>query len=99
VIWALVLFAALLIPLSAVILDSPAFRGWAERRRGVPDGADPALERELRQLADKVETLETELGAANREIAQLKDSQQFFQRLLEDPAARQAAARLPKPQP
>jgi hypothetical protein len=33
----------------------------------------------------------------NRELAQLKEGQQVIQRLLEDPAARQAAARIPKP--
>ena len=105
-IWAFVLFAALMIPLTAVVLDSPAFQAWAGRRRGVQDGLDPSLAKNLQALEDKVETLESELGAANREIAQLKESQQFFQRLLEDPsarqaeaAARQAAARLPKPQP
>ena len=33
----------------------------------------------------------------NREIAHLKESQQYFQQLLEDPAARRDAAKLPKP--
>jgi prefoldin subunit 5 len=49
-------------------------------------------------LGERVESLERELETANHEIAQLKEGHQFFQRLLEDPAARQAAAaKLPKP--
>ena len=100
-IWAVVIFAALLIPLSAVILDSPVLRAWAERgRRGtLPDGGAGTGGADLARLTEKVESLEHELEVANHEIAQLKEGQQFFQRLLEDPAARQAAAKLPKPQP
>ena len=98
--WPLVILAALMIPLTAVILDSPLLKAWVDRRHGgIPDGARDSALAELRQLSERLETLEQELGAANREIVQLKESQQFFQRLLEDPAARQAAARLPKPQP
>jgi hypothetical protein len=101
VIWAVVIFAALLIPLSAVILDSPVLRAWAERGRGgaLPGGSDAPAGADVKRLAEKVEALEAELDAATREIAQLKEGQQFFQRLLEDPTARQAAGKLPKPQP
>lgn len=100
-IWAVVIFAALLIPLSAVILDSPVLRAWAERgRRGtLPDGGEAAGGADVQKLTEKVDALEHELDVALGEIAQLKEGQQFFQRLLEDPAARQAAAKLPKPQP
>lgn len=92
----MVILVALAIPLAAVILDSPVMRAWAGRRGAsegeVHSGAD------LKALAAKVETLEGEVETANREIAQLKESHQFFQHLLEDPAARQAAAaKLPKP--
>ena len=92
----MVILVALAIPLAAVILDSPVFRAWAGRRGAseveLQSGAD------VRALSEKVETLEHELEVANHEIAQLKESHQFFQRLLEDPAARQAAAaKLPKP--
>jgi hypothetical protein len=93
VIWALVVLVALMIPLSAVVLDSPVVRAWAERHRHQADAAPPADN----ALAQKVDTLENELEVVNRELAQLKESQQFLQRLLEDPAARQAAARIPKP--
>ena len=93
-IWALVVLVALMIPLSAVVLDSPVVRAWAERRR---HGVDPASDADAKALAQKVDTLENELEVVNRELGQLKESQQFLQRLLEDPAARQAAARIPKP--
>jgi len=96
VIWALVVLVALMIPLSAVVLDSPVVRAWAERHKH--GGGDLALQAgETKELTQKVETLEEELEAVSRELAQLKESQQFLQRLLEDPAARQAAAKLPKP--
>lgn len=91
-IWGLVILVALSIPLTAIILDSPVVRAWAERRH--PGDATLPPDKELVQ---KVDTLENELEVVNRELAQLKESQQFLQRLLEDPAARQAAARIPKP--
>jgi hypothetical protein len=93
VLWAFVVLVALMIPLSAVILDSPVVRSWAERHRHHGDAALPPD----KELVQKVDTLESELENVNRELAQLKESQQFLQRLLEDPAARQAAARIPKP--
>ncbi|MFI5208575.1 MAG: hypothetical protein ACHQU8_02225 [Gemmatimonadales bacterium] len=92
-IWALVVLVALMIPLSAVILDSPVVRSWAERHRLQGDSAPPPDE----ELVQKVDTLENELENVNRELVQLKESQQFLLRLLEDPAARQAATRIPKP--
>jgi hypothetical protein len=93
VIW-LVILVALGIPLAAVILDSPVVRHWAEGRRlgGGSSGDAPSDD-----LAKKVETLEHELEAVTREVTQLRESQQFLQRLLEDPAVRQDPARLPKP--
>ena len=93
-IWALVVLVALMIPLSAVVLDSPVVRAWSERKK---HGLDPTLSADAKELAQKVDTIENELEAVNRDLAQLKESQQFLQRLLEDPAARQAAAKLPKP--
>lgn len=98
-IWVVITLFALAIPLAAVVLDSPVMRAWAGRRHGeVGDGAPDTAG--IRRLEEKVSALETELEAAHRDIAQLKESQQFFQRLLEDPAARQAAAKqLPKPNP
>jgi hypothetical protein len=89
----LVIFVALMIPLSAVVLDSPVVRAWVDRRHGGGDGV-PA---NVRELAEKIQVLESELEAVTKQLAVLQEEHQFLQRLLEDPAARQAAARLPKP--
>jgi len=91
--WAFVVLVALMIPLTAVVLDSPVVRAWAERRHPALPAPDDGRTNELER---KVETLENELDAVNRELGQLKEGQQFIQRLLEDPA-RQGAAKLPKP--
>ena len=88
----LVILVALAIPLAAVILDSPVVRSLAARR--VEEQAPPSGE--VKQLAQKVETLETELEVVNRELAQLKEGQQFLQQMLENPAAKEPA-KLPKP--
>jgi uncharacterized protein YlxW (UPF0749 family) len=96
VIW-LTILVALCIPLAAVILDSPVVRSWADRRRGLT--GDGAVPEDVKLLVKKVETLENEVETMTHQVAQLQESQQFLQRLLEDPAARQAAARLPKPNP
>ena len=88
----LVILVALAIPLAAVILDSPVVRSLAARRveeQGQPGG-------DVKVLSQKVETLETELEVVNKEIAQLKESQQFLQQMLENPAAKEPA-KLPKP--
>jgi TolA-binding protein len=92
VLW-LTILVALAIPLAAVILDSPVVRALADRtRRG-----DAAPSGEVKQLAQKVETLETEIEVVNRELAQLKEGQQFLQQMLENPATPREAPKLPKP--
>ncbi len=94
----LVILVALAIPLAAVVLDSPVVRALADRAKA---GSNPGLQGlpsgELKHLEEKVDTLESELEVMNREISHLKESQQYFQQLLEDPAARRDAAKLPKP--
>ena len=84
---------ALMIPLTAIVLDSPVIRAWVERMQGgkIEDGAD------LKELSKKVGILETELETMNRQIAQIQEEHQYMQRLLEDPAHRAAAPKsLPK---
>lgn len=90
----LVILAALAIPLAVVILDSPPMRAIAERRRGEGAGALPSAE--LKQLTQKVETLETELEVVNREMAHLRETQEYIQQLLENPASRDPG-KLPQP--
>jgi hypothetical protein len=84
---------ALLIPLSAIVLDSPVVRAWVERMQGgkLEEGAD------LKELSKKVGILETEIETVNRQLAQIQEEHQYMQRLLEDPAHRAAAPKsLPK---
>ncbi len=77
----LAIFVALMIPLAAVILDSPVVRAWADRRHGLKE-----VPSDVTDLIKKVSVLENELEAMNRQVAQLEESQQYLQRLLEDPA-------------
>jgi hypothetical protein len=82
VLW-LVIIMALAIPLAVVVLDSPPMRAFAEkqRREGLPEVATA----ELKELKQKVETLEAELEAMNHELGQVKETQDFIQKRLEPP--------------
>ena len=78
---------ALMIPLTAIVLDSPVVRAWVERMQGgkIEEGAD------LKELSKKVGVLEAELETVTRQLAQIQEEHQYMQRLLEDPAHRSAA--------
>jgi hypothetical protein len=78
---------ALMIPLTAIVLDSPVVRAWVERMQGgkIEGGAD------LKELSKKVGILETELETVGRQLAQIQEEHQYMQRLLDDPARRAAA--------
>jgi len=87
---------ALMIPLTAIVLDSPVVRAFAERMQGgkLEGGAGP----DLKELEKKVGVLEAELETVTRQLAQIQEEHQYMQRLLEDPARRAAAPKsLPKP--
>ena len=90
-IWGVIVLIALLIPLTAIVLDSPVFRLWIERRHGGAVGEGSEVE----ALSSRVADLETDLDTVTRQLAQLQDEHQFLQRLLEDPTRRQAAAKGP----
>ena len=84
---------ALMIPLAAIVLDSPVVRAWVERMQGgkIEEGAD------LKELSKKVGILETEVETVGRQLAQIQEEHQYMQRLLDDPAHRAAAPKsLPK---
>ena len=90
----LVIFAALMIPFAAVVLDSPVVRSFVDRRHGDPDSPNGGV----KELAEKVGVLEAELEAVTKQLAQVQEEQQFLQRLIEDPATRKDAPKsLPKP--
>ena len=88
-IWGAIVLIALLIPLTAIVLDSPVLRAWVERHHGAAVGSAP----EVAELSNRVADLETDLDGVTRQLAQLQDEHQFLQRLLEDPTKRQAAAK------
>jgi len=84
---------ALMIPLTAIVLDSPVVRAWVERMQGgkLEGGAD------LKELTKKVSVLETEMETLTRQLTQIQEEHQYMQRLLDDPAHRAAAPKsLPK---
>ena len=78
---AIILIVALLIPVAAILVDSPLGKSVARRMEGGANGAGP----ELRETQRKVELLESEVEELNRSIAAMRDELQFVQRLLEDP--------------
>jgi len=87
--WVLVvvLLVALMIPITAILLDSPLGRSIA-RRVEVPGdggGAGSGGGAGVRQLEQRGETLESDLEDLNRSIAGMREELQFVQRLLEDP--------------
>ena len=79
---AIILIVALMIPVAAILVDSPLGRSVARRLEG---GAAAGPAPELRDLQRKVDALETELEDLNRTLAGMRDELQFVQRLLEDP--------------
>jgi hypothetical protein len=78
---AVILIVALLIPVAAILVDSPLGKSVARRMEGRTDGPPP----ELRDVQRKVELLETELEDLTRSVAGMREELQFMQRLLEDP--------------
>ena len=77
---AVILIVALLIPVAAILVDSPLGKSVARRMEG-SDKAPP----ELRDMQKKVELLETEIEDLNRSVSGMREELQFVQRLLEDP--------------
>lgn len=80
---AVILVVALMIPIAAILVDSPLGRSIARRLEGRGNGTTPPPE--LRELQRKVDLLETEIEDLNRSVTGMRDELQFVQRLLEDP--------------
>jgi len=85
---AIILIVALMIPVAAILVDSPLGRSFARRVEG---GNAPGPAPELRDLQRKVDALETEVEDLNRTISGMRDELQFVQRLLEDPHKKKPA--------
>ncbi len=73
-------FVALLIPIVAILVDSPLGRSMARRMEGGGAGAG-----DLQNLQRKVELLEGEVEELHRSMGGMKDELQFMQRLIEKP--------------
>jgi len=82
-IFVVVLLVALMIPITAILLDSPLGRSVARRLEG--QGAGDGGGQGMRQLERRLEALETDLEDVNRSLAGIREELQFVQRLLEDP--------------
>ncbi len=81
---AVILVVALLIPVAAILVDSPLGKSVARRMESRTDGG-AGVTPELRDVQRKVEVLETEIEDLSRSVAGMREELQFMQRLLEDP--------------
>jgi hypothetical protein len=86
----LIVLVALMIPVVAILADSPIGRALGRRLEG-PAESPPAL----LDLARKVERLESEVEDLHGALEGVREENQFLQRLLEDQAARRPT--LPPP--
>lgn len=83
-----VLILALMIPITAILLDSPLGRSIARRLEGEGNRAGT----EVRELQRRVDVLETDLEEVTRSLAGMREELQFVQRLLEDPTKKQRSS-------
>ena len=88
--WALgflILFVALLIPILAIVLDSPAARNFFR--------ADPKT---INELMERVRGLEDEVGQLTQSIEDLREETRFVQRLLNKPEDSDSIEKLSPPE-
>ncbi len=78
---AVILVIALMIPIVAILVDSPLGRSVARRLEGQPDAGGT----DVRELRRKVDLLEGEVDELNRSLTATREELQFMQRLLEKP--------------
>jgi hypothetical protein len=77
-----VLFIALLIPITAILVDSPLGRSFARRMDGQVESQNPA---EVKELQRKIDLLEADVEEMKSLLASTRDEVQFVQKLLEKP--------------
>lgn len=82
---ALILVVALMIPIVAILIDSPVGRALGRRLESSGDGPPGNVQ----QLQRKVDLLETDVEDLTRQLTGLRDEVQFVQRLLDDPNRKQ----------
>lgn len=83
---AVILLVALMIPIAAILADSPLGRSIARRLEGRGEAADGAVQ----MLERRIAVLESDLEDLSRSIVGMRDELQFMQRLLEDPKKKQS---------
>ena len=83
---AIILLVALMIPIAAILADSPLGRSIARRLEGRSDAGDSAVQLLERRIA----VLESEIEDLSRSVVGMRDEVQFVQRLLEDPKKKQS---------
>jgi len=76
----LLVFVALMIPIVAILVDSPLGRSIARRLEG-----GGSVGGDMQSLQHKVDLLEGEVEELHRSLLGMKDELQFVQRLLEKP--------------
>jgi hypothetical protein len=88
--WALgflILFVALLIPILAIVLDSPVARNFFRADTGT-----------INELVERVRSLEDEVGQLNQSIEDLREETRFVQRLLDKPNDSNSIEKLSPPE-
>ena len=83
--WMLVviLLVALMIPIAAILADSPLGRSIALRLEGRGDKG--AADGTVQLLERRIAVLESDIEDLTRSVGGMRDELQFMQRLLEDP--------------
>ena len=80
---AVILLVALMIPITAILVDSPVGRSVARRLDGQTDRSEGG--RDATALERRVDALESDLADVTRALSSMREELQFVQRLLEDP--------------
>ncbi|HEY6208669.1 MAG TPA: hypothetical protein VIW28_06395 [Gemmatimonadales bacterium] len=84
----IVLGIALMIPITAILVDSPLGRSLARRLEGQSNGGGGGAD--LTELRRRMEAVESDLEEVNRSLTGMREELQFMQRLLEDPNRKKA---------
>ena len=84
----IVLGIALMIPITAILVDSPLGRSLARRLEGQSNGGGGGAD--LIELRRRMEAVESDLEEVNRSLTGMREELQFMQRLLEDPNRKKA---------
>jgi hypothetical protein len=78
---AVILLVALMIPITAILVDSPLGRSIARRLESRGNGSHG----DMQALERRLTVLESELEDLTRTVGGMRDELQFVQHLLEDP--------------